>query len=51
MGSQLHRLGILGKGPTGEHHDARGAVADLVVLRPAQLHKQLADLMLHLHLL
>ena len=44
------RLRLLEQRPR-QHHHARRAVADLVVLRLAQLDEQLADLVLHLHLL
>ena len=43
-------LGLLKEG-TREHHHAGGPVADLVILRSRELHEQLADLVLHLHLL
>mmetsp|Transcript_8408 Transcript_8408/g.28854 ORF Transcript_8408/g.28854 Transcript_8408/m.28854 type:complete len:250 (+) Transcript_8408:2057-2806(+) len=43
-------LRLFQEGPR-KHHHSRRAVPDLVVLRPAQLHQQLADLVFHLHLL
>ena len=42
-------LGLLEQ-RTREHHDASGAVPNLVVLRRGQLHHELPDLVRHLHL-
>jgi hypothetical protein len=43
-------LHLLKQGASHDHH-AGGAVPDLVVLALGELHQQLADLVLHLHLL